>query len=225
MLVALAIVGWLLFDNNRAARQASKLDIAVGDLAFQSIAHIYDMRFGVVRIVSSVNELIVLSAVRNKSSERNERASEREMLLVEEGRAIFARAFEGFKKNYQLIVYTGRNIYQPLIAEIEPNYAALNETATAIERLASKPFDPDKFAELKEEFEDREQKVLETINRTVGVGQAESRRLIAKEEAVIDKMKNQTLALGVGFLRVFLVYTLVFFRILFFEEYPRLKGE
>jgi len=221
----MVVVLGLLYANQRAAHRAGDISAVIGAHVFQSMDALHRLRFGVARIVSSTNELIVLSASRTGSAAGNIPESEREQQLVEEGHAIFVTALDKFKKSHTSLAGANVDAYQTLIAEIEKRYAALIEITELISEDVRQSFDPKAVATLKEQFEGREQDVLRAIQTIISIGNTDSRRLIVEELAPVHQMKNNTIALAGVFALVLLIYSIFVFRVLSREESARLTAE
>ena len=63
--ITFLVVIFLVLANYRGTREAVEATDLAHRHAFPSLQALNDMRFGVVRIVASINELTVLSASRN----------------------------------------------------------------------------------------------------------------------------------------------------------------
>jgi len=62
--VIIMLVAGLLFTNYRTVQTASAINTHIATYTFPTIDALHDMRFAVARIVSSMNEILVLSAAR-----------------------------------------------------------------------------------------------------------------------------------------------------------------
>jgi|GEM_PF-6502496 len=206
--ILVMLVAGLLFTNHRTAQTAGAISAHIATYALPKLDNLHDMRFGVARIVSSMNELLVLSAARQDSVQNDPSKRQQETRFINSGRKLFETAFTLFKDRNMLHDNAENHGYLPLINDIEGEYLALMETSNLIINVSKNPFDPIIVSKLKDVFENREQKLLNSIDKTLTIGRAEIQVLLVKEMNAVETMDFQTITLGGIFFATIIVYVL-----------------
>jgi len=202
--LVLIVVAGLLFSNHRTAQKASEISIVIGSQSFPSLNALHDMRYGVSRIVSSVNELLVLSASRVQTTEESMVETEQ----IEFGRKLFESSFQRFTKGHASLHHTTSDQHDKLLKDIQNNYRALNEMSALISEISLGPFEAETVAELKEIFEIQEMAVLRSIETLLSITKIENESLVKKEMNAVGNMELQTILLGGIFFIVLVTYSI-----------------
>jgi len=216
--VVVALATGLLFANHRAAQNAAVLNAVITDHSFHAVNAISKMQFGTARIVSSINELLVLSASRNGPPVKGAFGEKHEHAFIDQGNKIFNDSFSVFKENHKWLNPVNIDAYAASIAEIEQLYVALQATASKIMVLATQPFDPLSIAEIKETFEGNEQDLLKAIKMVQDLAQDDNNTLIVAETSVTEHMETLTIVLWSIFILVVITYSLFVLNVLSNEE-------
>ena len=201
-----AVIVGLVYANHRNAVDAMHATELVERHAIPAEQAVQRMRFGVVRIVASANELLVLSASRAASDLVGQQYSAEEKELAESGIRIFEEAYQDFIHHHEMAAEIGIEANENRITIISQAYHDLRETAVKIVRVSEMPFNPEVVAELKEEFEGQERTLLELLDELSDAEVRENRKLIAQAVGSVETMERNTLELGllsVLFLAVF----------------------
>lgn len=229
--VALTIIIGLLFGAHLAARSASTISNTVGSAAIPMTTALHQMRFGIARVVSSVNEIIVLSASRAqpmKNETEDHRNSEEHKQEADEhraGRDLYVSALADFKRVLPTLGLDKAGIYAPLISDIEFNYTDLREFSDTMIESAESGFDPVAISELKEEFEEKEQAALSAIEKAIKLSEGDERRLINAGIAAIERLEFLTTIITVISGVALIIYATFMISILRSEAAARQSAE
>ncbi len=201
-----AVIVALVYANHRSSVDAMRATELVERHAIPAEQAVQRMRFGVVRIVASANELLVLSASRAASDLVGRQYSAEEEELAKSGIRIFEAAYQDFLHHHEMAKDIGIEANEHWLEAINEAYHDLRETTEEVVRVSEMPFDPEVVAELKEEFEGQERSLLKLLDDLSDAEVRENRKLIAQAVGSVETMERNTLELGllsVVFLAVF----------------------
>lgn len=205
--IIIVVIAGLLFAGNRSATNASRSTELIKLHSFPTMDTAHSMRFGVARIVASVNELLVLSASRQGDPENTqESAKEEEEELLTEGFGTFLEAFKRFREHHLQANKLGVATNDDSLVILKESFEKLNRVAREIMTVAEKPFDPVVVAELKEEFEQKERDSLSAIEVLLMDETAENLILVDASVRAVKEMELQTLAIGIISVVSLLIY-------------------
>lgn len=204
--VLVAVAGLLYVNQRDVARAASANEAS--DTAMRVMHAMHDMRFGVSRVVSSMNEMLVLGML-NPGEEVEE--IEHEKVLVGNGR----RQVEASLK-----ILNGQaadTSYAEALGQATRHYQALLVLAGRIENGTAATFQPQAVKALKEQIEQEEMAVLARIETMMGIWQGTISGTQEEGRHAIRNMERETLILAL-FLVLGLVAFMAYLYSLLFRE-------
>lgn len=204
--MVLMIVTILLVTNHNTSKNASALSSTFSNKVLPSVDALHNMRFGVSRIVSSSNELLVISASRSPRTKALNDDSIQELASITEGRILFEHGLLEFRKRHMTDV--GLSNQGPLLNDLELEFLALINTSDRIIEISRPPFIPLIVANLKNEFEQREIEILRIIEKIQAHERTHSTGLLQESMTSIHDMEFQTITLGGIFFVVIVVYSI-----------------
>ena len=181
-----------------------------GVVASREIPHLLalqDMRFGVLRIVSSATEHALLALTKGDKTEE----IEAEKNLSELGGALFAEAMRRYAEHNPVTEAEASNRFT---AEVSAAYRKLTKTAGDFTAAADRGSGSEEIGEMKEVFEVRERAILSLINTHLT---EETERAEAGLQAVIEEIDDTqrfALIITVIALASFLLYGIFVFNMI-----------
>lgn len=183
MVIAICI-GFLVANHFGFSRAVEVTEITNSHV-IPAMADLQDMKFGIVRIVASTNELLVLSASRFYQAENvdaGEEGEQGEKRLFNEGFTTFERAYESFAHHGEEKGSIGIN-HEDHLEHLKKEYEQLKTIAFEMIELSDEGFEPRRVSELKEIFEGLEQSTLSAVDTT-----------FEHESMINEKMVNQAIS-------------------------------
>ncbi|MEE8351563.1 MAG: PAS domain S-box protein, partial [Rhodospirillales bacterium] len=190
----------------------------VNRVIIPEVLAIQDMRYGVVRIVASTTELLLirLDGVESEQTKAGERD------FIEKGSAIFVDALRRYTTLHHRLAEPNKESFVPTLSAA---YDALLKTSQDLVALHEQG---KSIVESKEVFEDQERAVLEIIDTHFSVEIGDAKRALRQSVQNIDKMVFLTVAIGAIAVAVFVgygFYVVGVFRVLLAEVVERKKAE
>lgn len=222
--MALVTIVFLIAANHQGAKEVRRASAAIHEHVFPSLKALHDMRFGVARIVSSVNELLVLYASRDVPDISGDIEAE-EAELTEEGFRIFEIAIGDFKLDHHVATDFAFERHNDLVARVEEQYSNLRKTAQELINLTNEEFDPKKIVLVKRVFEINERNTLGVIDELLAVDMASGHSLISAASRSSERMEIETIVLGLLSIVVLIIYSLFVIRALSGEAKARVAAE
>ncbi len=183
-----------------------------------SMRYLEQMRFGVLRTVSSTSELIVANfASVEESGEQGETE------LIAEGRFEFLTAFSKLKQ--LLGAHHGHAEPQFSLEEIESAFTRLTAESEVILALIKNDAEAAELGEAKETFERREREVLSLLAEALSRSQSQSEELFDDMSEATLHLRDSIVWLGVSIVMILLVYTAYVVRLLKRESRARRHAE
>lgn len=223
--IVLCLVSILVFLGAENAQRSLRLGEEIHVRSVPSLRHLEQMRFGILRIVSSTSELMVahLTGADDEAGPESGKATSAEVGLIEQGSEAYRNARENL-----LALYPGSGAPTPAYADIEAidrGHARLAATSGRIIALVHAHASPAELAEAKEAFEVQEMEALAAIAQALDRTQHAADAQYAELSAEIDEMRNQNLGLGLLGAAVLASYTFFVIRLLQREAKARREAE
>ena len=223
--VVLIVIILLLGANQLASQRVHQLSQRIYSHATPSMEALQDLRYGIARIVSSTNELLVLSASREAQQMGEDFEEHEKDELESAGFLIYGQAFQRFLQYHEAVPISGETLQDHYITELESAYRNLSKAARELAEISEQPFDAERIEPLREVFENLEQDSLKAINNLFNIERASNWQLIEEANESGDWMNIQ--ANGIGFLSIIilLLYSLFVIRALSGESRARVATE
>ena len=182
---------------------------------------IHDLRFGISRIVSSTNELLVIRAsYQNISTE--EKAGSDELVLIEQGITIYKAAYQVLKNNEKYIESIDNVQIHTSLQHIQQQYSQFISIVRKLSDTKKQSFDPVLVAELKEKFETIEITMLLMIQHLLDQHRISTKLSINNIIHDVYWQNNRSIFIGIMMAIIFLTY-FVFIQRLFKKEHNYLE--
>jgi signal transduction histidine kinase len=224
--VVLCLVSILVFLGTEDAQRSLRLSEEIHTRTVPALRHLEQMRFGILRIVSSTSELMVAHFAGGGQDEQRPRTGEAvttETKLIEQGSDSYRMA-----RQELLALYLNNDNPAPDHADlqaIDRSHAELAATSERIISLVHARASPQELTEAKEVFEVQEMQALGAIAQALGKTQQAADAQYSQLTLEITELRNQTLGLGVLAVAVLLIYSVFVIRLLQREAKARQEAE
>lgn len=191
-----------------------------------ALRYLEQMRFGILRIVSSTSELMVAHLAGSDQDEQRSGSGEvvtAESQLIEQGSDAYRTA-----RQELLALYLDNHNPVPdhaSLQAIDQNHAELAATSERIIRLVHAHASHQELMEAKEVLEGQEMKALGAIAQALSKTQQVADQQYSQLTLDITELRNQTLGLGVLAVAVLLAYSVFVMRLLQREAKARQEAE
>jgi signal transduction histidine kinase len=224
--VVLCLVSALVFLGAKDVQESMQLSHEAHARAVPTLRYLEQMRFGILRIVSSTSELMVAhltGAAEDRETPGRDKAADTEVALIEQGRGAYRGARDAL-----LALYRDNGDRPPGFVnfqEIDQAHELLTAASERIVALVQAHAAPHELAEAKEVFEAREMRALsiveQALNRTQEATDSQYRRLFEE----ITGLRNEILGLGLLVVTVLVLYSAFVIDTLRREERARREAE
>lgn len=222
--VVLCVVAVMVMIGSHEARVSAHTNHNLQTRVVPTLRHLEQMRFGVLRVVSSTSELIVAKLTEtDEEDQKLGEAAQAETELIAQGDENVQAALTEIQALYR----NGGS--QPpdylKLDEIGQAYDRLVEQARWITALVKTNAPPADLAEAKEEFEAREMLALGIITQALNQAQRDSDHHFAEMSEQHAVLHHDIFALGLVTALTLLIYTAYVMRILQREADARAVAE
>lgn len=221
-ITVLAIIAGLIFANHQTAMRVGNIHAANRTHVLPVMQALNAMHVGVLRVVASVNESLVLSASRSGGKQAAEMEEDE---MANEGLAVFERAFDKLKPHAAQASRHHPHFAGARFEKIGEEYAELRGTARKLLDVADRGFDPEIVGKLKAVFEFQERRLLGSIQTLLAAEHSNAERLIATAATAVEGMEIQAVILGLIAIVVLAVYSWFILRVLTRESDARKAAE
>lgn len=215
-MLVLSVVAGLLYLNGRETERAARLDEATHH-AMEMMTALRQTRYGVSRMVSSMNEMLVLRLV-NQSELASEIAHEQQ--LYDSGRQLVEHNLATLVTGG--VKHAGAGIQYQTLAAVRQHHQTLIGLAAAIQGGGLEHLKPAEALELKERLEQQEMEQLALLATMIDDWQTRLTDLDNAGQASIHNMTHQTRSLAVFLVLGLAVFLAFIYRLLFREQSARI---
>lgn len=224
--LVLCLVSVLVLLGAEDAQKSLRLSEEVHARIVPTLRHLEQMRFGILRIVSSTSELLVAHLTGAEDDEAGARpgsAGRAEEGLIRQGSDAYRVARDGL-----LALYRADGERPPEhvgLEAIDKSHERLADTSERIIGLVHAHASPGELAEAKEAFEAQEMQALAIVAQALDRTQQAADAQFALLSQEIADMRNQMLGLGMLAVAVLVIYSVFVIRLLQREAQARREAE
>lgn len=224
--IVLCLVSFLVLLGAEDTQHSSRLSNEIHEKIVPTLRHLEQMRFGILRIVSSTSELVLAKLTGTDDDDvesKPSNASDAETELIRQGQetSLLAlrelRALRGDGKDRQADFVK--------LQEIEHAHDRLTADSGRIVALARSNATPKELAEAKEVFEASEMRALAIVELALNQAQQVTDNKHGQLSLEIKALRNEILSLGLLTVVMLVFYSLFVIRTLQREASARLEAE
>lgn len=227
-LLILISISAYMYAESQSAKRSEAANLVIQHQSVPSLRLLEQMRYGIVRTVSSTSELIVLNLpqlfrTEGEEAEEEDNDPETEVGLIEQGEASFSDAYNQLQALRS--TYANGELSQIPMKEIYEAYSALQTTSRNIIQKLKSETTLAEILSLKEQFEEQEQRALSILNTALDAEQRIADAAFTKQSSSIKNLHNDLLILGTALIALLVFYAFYVISTLNRESAARRQAE
>lgn len=203
---------WFLYSHQVDSVRVVHSNKSMSSHSLPAISALHEMRYGIVRVVASTNEYLVVSTTRETGKDISSSiADEEEELAL--GVEAFNTAFQFYRTHVPEADGPGRSghmknqQYEKALPEIESAFSELLETSTKLLNSAREVINPKVIAEFKDVFEGQERKALVILESILTAEVRQGNMMAAEAQLAVTQMNDHSLMFGLIIISALVIYS------------------